>query len=140
MKEYTTAKILGNVLIFLVPWLTLVIASFVVITSRSSLPDGLVSYALLILTELFVNYCLLLAIALMTESQGWTTVGIVTGNLAFNAFLYYVSNLSAIRTVMLGSSIAWNSTFSTVLLLEVAVVIALLGFTFFVQFRKTDFV
>jgi ABC-2 type transport system permease protein len=140
MREYTTAKIFGNLLIFFVPWFTLLIASFVAITTRDTLPDGLVPYAAVILTEIFVGYCLLLSVALITESQGWTSAAIVVGNLAFNAFLFYISSLPAVRGVIYGSSIVWNSTFTMLLLVEVAVVALLLGFTFFVKFRKTDFV
>jgi ABC-2 type transport system permease protein len=138
MRDYTTAKIIGNLLIFLVPWSMLVVASFVVITTRDSLPDGLVAYAAVILTEILVGYCLLLSVALITESQGWMSVGIVVGNLSFNAFLFYISNLPGLRAVIYGSSVVWNSTFTTLLLGELLVAALLLGFTFFVQFRKTD--
>ncbi|NJK46356.1 MAG: hypothetical protein HC933_20815 [Pleurocapsa sp. SU_196_0] len=138
MRGYTTAKILGNLLIFCIPWSMLLMASFVVITTRDALPDGLVPYAIVILTEIFVGYCLLLSVALITESQGWMSLTIVIGNLAFNAFLFFVSNLPGVRNVMYGSSIVWNSTFTTLLLGEVIVAALFLGVTFLVQFRKTD--
>jgi ABC-2 type transport system permease protein len=140
MKEYTTAKMVSNFFVFLVPWLILLIASFIAITTQKSLPDGLSPFALVVLSEILVSYCLLLCISLITESQGWNTVGILLGNLLFQAFLYPVANLQAVKSVMYSSSIVWNSTFTIILLLEFLIVALLLGITFLVQFRKTDFV
>jgi ABC-2 type transport system permease protein len=140
MKEYTTAKMVSNFLVFLVPWLILLIASFIAITTQQSLPDGLFPFALVVLTEILVSFTLLLSISLITESQGWSTTGILLGNLLFQAFLYPVANLPAVKSVMYSSSIVWNSTFTIILLLEFLVIALLLGITFLVQFRKTDFV
>jgi hypothetical protein len=140
MKEYTTAKMVSNFLVFLVPWLILLIASFIAITTQQSLPDGFFPFALVVLTEILVSYSLMLCLSIITESQGWNTVGILFGNLLFQAFLYPVANLPAVKNVMYGSSIIWNSTFTIILLLEFAVIALLLGITFVVQFRKTDLV
>ncbi len=140
MKEYTTAKMVSNFFVFLVPWLILLIASFIAITTQQSLPDGLFPFALVVLTEILVSYCLLLCLSLITESQGWSTVGILLGNLLFQAFLYPVANLPAVSGVMYASTIVWNSTFTIILLLEFVAIALLLGITFLVQFRKTDFV
>lgn len=140
VKDYTVAKIVGNLLLFCAPWLTLLIASIVVITTRPNLPDGLVAYSLVMLTELLVNYCLLLCVSLITESTGWSVTFILIGNLIYQAFLFGVSSLPSVRSVINQPNIAWNSTFSLVLLLEIIVMVVLLGITFMVQFRKTDFV
>jgi ABC-2 type transport system permease protein len=140
MKEYTTAKMVSNFLVFLLPWLILVTASFTAITTQESLPDGMFPFALVVLTEILVSYCLLLCISLTTESQGWNTVGILAGNLLFQAFLYPVANLPAVKSVMYGSHMVWNSTFTIILLLEFLVIALLLGITFLVQFRKTELV
>ena len=140
MKEYTVAKMVSNFLVFLVPWLILLIASFIAITTQQSLPDGLFPFAVVVLTEILVSYSLLLCISLITESQGWNTVGILIGNLLFQAFLYPVANLQAVKSVMYSPSIVWNSTFTIILLLEFLLIAVLIGITFVVQFRKTDFV
>ena len=139
VQDYTTAKVVGNLTIFLVPWLTLMLAASAVIYGNSSLPDGLISYGLLILTALFANYCLLLCLAITTESQTWVVVGIFIGNMAFQGFLYYMSQLPAITLVIRQTNTAWNSTYTTVFLLELMVAFAFIGITFFVQSRKTNF-
>jgi ABC-2 type transport system permease protein len=69
MREYTTAKLVGNLIIFFVPWLVLLVATVLVVVGRPNLPDGMVAYALIVLVQLLINYCLVLCAALTTESQ-----------------------------------------------------------------------
>jgi ABC-type transport system involved in multi-copper enzyme maturation permease subunit len=139
-REYTTAKILANLLIFLVPWLALSLGTFAVIAGRAGVPDGLIPFATLLLVEIFAGYCLLLAVALVSESQGWAIGAIIFGNLFFQGFMYYASHNPAIAATMKGDGIRWSQPAVTLLLAEFAVIVLLLGLTFFFQARKTDFV
>lgn len=139
-KDYTTAKILANMLIFLIPWLTLLIATLAVILGREALPDGLVAYTIIILTELFASYCFILATALISESQGWTIGATLFGNLFFQAFLYYVSQLPGIKATMERDTITWSQPAILLLLGEALAIVLLLGATFLFQARKTDFI
>ncbi|MEP7010254.1 MAG: ABC-2 transporter permease [Acidobacteriota bacterium] len=139
VKEYTTAKILSNLLIFLVPWLTLLIGSFVVIAVKPGLPDGLIPFTAIILLELFASSVLILSVALVSESQNWTIGAIVFGNLFFQGFLYTVSHLPSIAQTMKGSRIVWSPAALTLLVGEVAAIALMVGSTFWLQSRKTDF-
>jgi ABC-2 type transport system permease protein len=139
MREYTTAKLLGNFLIFFVPWLTLLFATVLVITNRPNLPDGLVAYALIVLVQLLINFCLVLCAALTTESQAGVTVAILLGNLALQAFLMLIPARAEIRGIINGASIAWNSSLSLILGLQVGLIVLLLIGTFLLQMRKTNF-
>ncbi|HYF64715.1 MAG TPA: ABC-2 transporter permease [Herpetosiphonaceae bacterium] len=139
-REYTLAKVLANVLIFLVPWTTMVIAAVILIASRAALPDGLIPFVVIMLTEILVSTCLILAVALVTESQAWTVCAVVFGNLFFQAFLYYVAHLPSVARAIATDSAAWNSAEIALLGGEVAAIAGLLGLTFWFQSRKTDFI
>jgi|CXWL01.1.fsa_nt_gi ABC-type transport system involved in multi-copper enzyme maturation permease subunit len=139
-REYTTAKILANLGIFLIPWVVLVVGSLAVIAGRAALPDGLIPFTVLVLGEILVATCLILAVALVSESQGWTIGAIVAGNLGFQAFLYGVSHLPSISQAMKGQDIVWSPAAVGILTAELAAVVALLAATFYLQSRKTDFV
>ncbi len=138
-REYTTAKVLANLLIFLVPWTALIIGTFVVILGRSNVPDGLLPIAVLMFAELFASYCLILAVALVSESEGWTVVVMILCNLLFNYFLYYASHLDGIAPHMAGPTPVWNAPVGWLLAGLVATIGLLLATTFFLQGRKTDF-
>ncbi len=139
-KDYMTAKMLANMVIFLIPWLTLLIATLAVILGREALPDGLLPYTVIILTELLASYCFVLATALVSESQGWTIGATMVGNLFFQAFLYYVSQQPDIKATMGRDTITWSQPAILLLLGEVLAIVLLLGGTFLFQARKTDFI
>jgi ABC-2 type transport system permease protein len=139
-REYTASKILGNLLIFLVPWLTLVLGSFALILATPEIPHGLVPFVAIMSTEILVSTCLVAGAALITESQGWTVGAVITGNLALNGFGYYVAHVPSIAKGMWSAPIGWTRAASGLLAAEITAVALLLAVTFFYQSRKTDFV
>jgi ABC-2 type transport system permease protein len=136
--EYTTAKILANVLIFLIPWVTLLLGALALLTIGNS--GGVIPFMVVLVTEIFASYCLLLAVALVSESQGWSVGAIVFGNLFLQGFMYWVSHIPSIARTMKGHVAIWSPAAVTTLVAEIAVILLLLGLTFFFQARKTDFI
>lgn len=137
--EYTTAKVFANLLIFLVPWLTLAIGSFVLVNGRPSLPNGLLPLTAIIVMEIFVAYSLFLAVSLVTESHAWTIGAVVVCNLFFNYFLFFTTHLPGIAESMGGPVAVWSPVVWSILAIEVALLFVFLGLTFYFQGRKTDF-
>jgi len=137
-REYTASKLWGNLLIFLVPWFMMVLGSIgLLLWSPSS--RGLIPYAAIMSTEILLSTCLILSVALITESQGWTVAAIMVGNLAVNGIGYVVAHIGGIAKGMWGPTIQWSGAASAVLLAEFATITLLLGGTFFVQSKKKDF-
>jgi ABC-2 type transport system permease protein len=137
-REYTASKIWGNLLLFLVPWLVTVLGSCGLHLFSPS-GRGLLPYTAIMLMEILLSTCLILAVALITESQGWTVAAIMVGNLAVNGIGYVVAHISGIAKGMWGSTIQWSGAASAVLLVEFTTIALLLGVTFFVQAKKKDF-
>jgi hypothetical protein len=138
-REYTGAKVLGNLLIFLVPWIAVLLGCLTAILTLPAIPHGLVPYVSVMCTEILVSTCLVFCVAIMTESQGWAIATLIMGNLAFNAFGYFVAHIPSIAAAMDGNKIIWNSAALALLLGELASILLLLRLTFYVQSRKTDF-
>ena len=137
--DYTMAKVLGTVLIFMVPWTLLVLGSLALFAVPHGIPHGLLPFTVIMAIEILVNTCLMIAVALVTESQGWTVGAIMVGNIAINLIGYYVAHLSGIAKGMGGSAVMWSSTASTALLIEFVIIALLLCLTFFFQSRKRNF-
>ena len=137
--EYTTAKIGANLLIFLVPWLTLTGGALLLLGTEGARSGALIPFTLIILMELMAAYVLVLTVAIVTESQGWTIGVLVVTNLFFQGFLYWVSHLPSIASGMKGRGAVWNQTAVTLLVVEVAVVLVLIAMAFVLQARKRDF-
>lgn len=139
-REYTLAKVLANLLIVLVPWLALLIGAVAVIGARPALPDGLIPFAVLVLLEIFASSSLILAVALVSESLGWTVAAIVFGNLSIQGFLYYASHLPSVAAAIKTESAAFVPAELYLLLALLAATAAILALTFHFQARKKDFV
>ena len=139
VREYTTAKILANVTIFGTAWMTLFIGTIALIASRGTLPDGLIPFAVVTLVEIFASYCLILAVALVSESQSWTIGAMVLGNLLLQGVMYGVSNAPNIGKEMTADSIIWRQPITGLLGAELAAILLILALTFYFQSRKTDF-
>jgi len=100
---------------------------------------GMLPYAVIMSTEILLSTCLILAVALITESQGWTVATIMVGNLAVNGIGYAVAHIAGIAKGMWGPTIQWSGAASVVLFAEFATIVLLLGTAFFVQAKKKDF-
>jgi ABC-2 type transport system permease protein len=137
--EYSTAKIIGNMVIFLVPFCALTVGTWIAIAGTEALPDGLLPFSMLILMEIFTVYTIILAVAVMTESMGWTIGVMVAGNLFLQLFLYMVARLPGIGTYTEGPVAVWNATVFSIFGIEVAVIVLVIAATFILQSRKTDF-
>jgi hypothetical protein len=139
-RDYTTAKLIGTLSLFLVPWTALVTASVATILSRNALPDGSVPLMIIVLTEIFVSTCVLIGVTLVTESQSWSVVTLVAGNLFFNFFIFKVSRIPSIAAASKADAIVWDAPVLTLLGVEAALIVFTLALTFVLQDRKTDFI
>jgi ABC-2 type transport system permease protein len=137
-REYTASKIVGNLLIFLVAWVPMLLCSLGLLLYTPK-TYGLVPYLAIMATEIFVTTCLTIAVSVITESQGWMIAAIMVGNLALNIVGYLVAHIQSIARGMEGSSIQWTPAASALLFAEFATIALLIGTTFFVQSRKKDF-
>jgi len=138
-REYTTSKVLGTLLIFLVPWLVLVLGSLALFAIPGGVPHGLLPFTVIMSVEILVGTCLIISVAIVTESQAWTVGAIMVGNIALNIVGYLVAHVAGIAKGMGGHEVMWSSAATTLLLAEFGTIALLLGLTFFLQSRKKDF-
>ncbi|MGD0893326.1 MAG: ABC-2 transporter permease [Terracidiphilus sp.] len=136
--EYTTSKIVGNLLIFVPFWLTILAGSVALILAAPVI-HGFFAFTIIMAVEILVSTCLMVGVALITESKGWAISAMVVGNVALNVVGYLVAHIPSITNGLYGTAIYWNSTATILLAIEFALIALLLGGTFFIQSRKKDF-
>jgi ABC-2 type transport system permease protein len=137
-REYTAAKILANLIIFLIPWLLLTAGALGVLCLPGAL-HGLIPFTAIMAVEMLVTTTLIVVLGIITESQAWATVGIFCSSLGINVLGYVFAHLRGISRTMWGMQVHWSPTAWIVLASELLTVPLLLGLTFFIQSRKTDF-
>jgi ABC-2 type transport system permease protein len=138
--EYTLAKVAANLSIFLIPWTALSLGTFAVLAGAGTEGTRLMPFAALILMEMVAAYCLLLAVAVITESMAWTVGVMMVENLFLQGFLYSVSRHPDIAAGMKSTRAVWDGTVVAILSAEILLSIVFLGLAFLFQARKRDFV
>jgi ABC-type transport system involved in multi-copper enzyme maturation permease subunit len=136
--EYTSSKILGALLIFVPFWLAILAGSLALIVAGPTI-HGFFAFTVIMAVEILVSTCLLIAVALVSESKGWTISAMVAGNLGINVVGYIVAHIPGIRDGMFGTRIIWRPAATISLAIEFALIAMLLGGAFFLQSRKKDF-
>jgi ABC-2 type transport system permease protein len=137
--EYTTSKIVGNLLIFVPFWLTIVAGSVALIVAAPVI-HGFFAFAIIMAVEILVSTCLMIAVALVSESKGWAISAMVVGNVALNIVGYLVAHIPGIRDGMFGTVIQWRPAATISLIVEFALIALMLGGAFYFQSRKKDFI
>jgi ABC-2 type transport system permease protein len=137
--EYSTAKILVNLLVFLPFWLTLVAGSLAIIVAAPVI-HGLFAFTVIMAVEILVGICLLISVALVSESKGWSIAAMMVGNVGLNVVGYIVAHVPGIANGMWGTSILWSRTATILLAMEIGLMVLMLGSAFFIQSRKRSFI
>lgn len=137
-REYTAAKILANLIIFLIPWVPLTAGALGLLLLPGA-THGLVPFTAIMALEMLITTSLIMVAGIITESQAWTTAGIFCSSLGINGLGYLFAHMPGIANYMWGKHVHWSSTAYVVLICEVLTVPLLLGMTFYIQSRKTDF-
>ena len=137
--DYTKAKFLTNAIAFMVPWVLLISASVLTILLAPQIPDGLLPAACIILVELMMGFFILLAVALVLESEAWSVATMVLVNSTISLVMYFVFGFDEISRYTETDQIVWNSTALTLLGVELLIVAVSIALLFYLQSRKRDF-
>lgn len=138
--EYTTSKLVGSLLIFLVLWLALLLGIIATILTTPWFSHGLIPFVVIMSVEILMSTCLIVAVSVTTESQGWTIGVAQIGGLALNVVGFSIVRLPGIGHTMSSHTIQWSRTSILLLLIEFSAIALMIGIAFFIQSRKRDFI
>jgi hypothetical protein len=138
--QYTTAKLIANFVMFLIPWLVLVLSAVLLIEARGVIPRGSIPIILILAFLPFIGFALITGAALVGETEGWGIAANVFCSSTYGLVWYFMTKSPSLMVPAKGPAPVWNSTALTILAAEAAAVPLLLGLTYFLQSRKRDFV
>lgn len=136
--DYYLAKLAGNLVTFLVPFLAMLAGTMAVILS-TPLPDGLVPLSLLVFGHVLLAYAVSLSVAMAVESEGWNTFAMIGSMLLVNPFLMLMGQLPAISGHVKTDDIVFGPVIVSILLVQLVASIAILIATGWVHCRKKSF-
>ena len=137
--QYTAAKILGNFSAFLVVWLA--IAGGVVWTiARAAGYGGLIPVTVITSLAPFVAFCLLLSVAIISESELVTLVTMGACNVSYSFGWFVLVRVPGLSENVKSPVAVWSEPVVWIIAGELALSALCLGLTFYFQSRKTSFV
>ncbi len=138
IRQYSVAKVISNVGGFAIAWTVLGAITLTLILTRDNLPDGLVPFVVIALTELFAAFVLTFSVAMISESEAWTVVTMTIFNIGISIFLNLVGSIPAIGNHMDGPVPVWNGTVFLILGVLSLIIAAAIIITLAVQARKRN--
>ena len=137
--EYCVAKLLSSLLAYLVPAGLLTLASVILLLATPA-PNGLIPLFVATSVHCLLYFCVFLAFALVTDSQGWITTVIVCGNVSISFVIPGLINLSSIGGSLSSETIVWGADVVAFIVIELVLAAAALAISFIVNSKKTEFV
>lgn len=138
--QYTTAKLLATIGIFLTPWVALAAAAVWLIAGRGIFPHGVVPVTVILLLLPFLGCCIVTGVTLVGETEGWYIAANVVCNSSYGLAWYFIVSTPALARDLFSKVAVWSPTVLTVLAVEFALIVLTLALTFYLQSRKRDFI
>lgn len=137
--QFSAAKLLVTVGVYLLAWAIVLAAALVTIQLKSTIPGGLMPFAVIIMCWLLIGYLMVLGTAIMTESEGWTIVSMTIVNVSVSIVIFAVASIEGIGQHIWADDPVWNASALSLMGVSAAVVILLVLTIGLIQSRKTDF-
>jgi ABC-2 type transport system permease protein len=138
--DYVRIKVFALLVCFILPWVVLSAAAIGLIVALPDLPDGLLPTTVLLCAFMLANYTFVVCSALHVHSEGPMTIVIIVHNTAITLFIFMVAAIDGVGRHLHDPVAAWNSSFWTVLAVELVVFLFLSSLPFFVAARRRDFI
>jgi ABC-type transport system involved in multi-copper enzyme maturation permease subunit len=138
--QYGIAKLAAAFSMFVIPWLMLIGIALILIINRNDIPNGLMPLAFVLMLLPLVGFLLMTSVAIVSESEAKSVFTMGAVNVSYS-FVWIAITMTPGLTRDIGSAVpVWNETVLTVLGGELAVIVAIVALTLFLQSRKRDFV
>jgi len=137
--QYNVSKLLSSLIAYLVPAVLLTLGG-VVLLLVTPLPNGFIPLFVATSVHCLFYFCVFLAFALVTDSQGWITTVIVCGNVSLSFLIPGLINLSSVGPNLPTEAIVWGTDVVTLMAVELVLAAAAIAISFVVNSRKTEFV
>jgi hypothetical protein len=96
--------------------------------------------ALVLMGLVLVGFMIVAAVAIISESEGWTTGATVVVNSSYGVVWYLIARVPGAVKEMGSPVVIWSPRILTILATECASIAIILGLTFYLQSKKRDFV
>lgn len=137
--DYTAAKIVANVGTFCLVWAAIA-GALLVMFARSGVFGGFVPFIVLASLAPFAAFCVLVAVALVGESEVGAMATMVVTNVSYSFIWFFLVRVPGMRAAVTSPVPVWSDALLTIIAVEIGVIVAAVAAAFYFQSRKTSFV
>jgi hypothetical protein len=137
--QYNASKLLSSLIAYVVPAALLTLGG-VELLLATPLPNGFIPLFVATSVHCLLYFCVFLAVALVTDSQGWITTVIVCGNVSISFVIPGLINMSSVGPSLGTEVVVWGADVVGFIAVEILLAAAALAISFVVNSRKTEFV
>jgi ABC-2 type transport system permease protein len=127
--QYLQAKMLAVLSTFCLPWAVLTLGGVLLIVV-TPIQNGLLPFFILASTFMLMNFCVILAVSMLTVNEPLITAVIILTNLSVTLFFMLLAGIPAIQEHVDGSIAVWNAPAFAILAAEVIVMLIVLMLPF----------
>lgn len=131
------AKLIAGLLIYLVPFLV-VLGTTILLVLATSLPDGLLMYAMLVYFFMLMSYCVALCVAIAVESEGWNIFIQMALMTMLSPFMIWAGSLQSVSANIRTDQLVWSPAVLSVFGGEILVTAMALAITFWFHARNSS--
>lgn len=140
VKEFTLAKLLVNIPLFVAFWLLGSGVAFYFAFGLGAFPYGAMPFITMIFLGVLVAYLCILSTSLLSASHGMTVLANLIFALATSAYLWVIVYLDPIERHISGQVSVWNSTAIGIVITQVLMSVFVVWMTWHVHNKKRDFI
>jgi len=118
--EYLRAKVVGVLLAFLIPWAIVLVTALIAILV-SSIPDGGIVQAVLLMGFLLMDYCVVVSVLMVARREGATVALIILSNMSVTFYMIGVNTFTSVGPNSGKDVVSWDTTALAILGCEVVV-------------------
>ena len=138
--QYMVAKVAAALIAFGSVWALMTVSVVAITLMSDELPNGGIPPTVCILGLLLSNFCMLLAIGVITHSPRWTTGGIIITNTSITLVMVALFNHPQVQATIGGTEAVWNPVVQICLAIEAFIIVASFATMLYVHSRRTDFI
>jgi ABC-2 family transporter protein len=138
-RQTQLAKMLAAATAYLLPWAVLILGTFVVF-SLSHAPRGMLPFGTMVWVFLLDQFCLMLAVAITSTTDGWVTVTIVICSVSISFYFFTFLSIPQMSAQLSQATAVWTPFELRVIAIELAIAIALLAFALSHVLRRRNFI
>jgi len=137
--QYTTAKIVANLVAFLALWLPIAIGMIGTVVSARVF-GGIIPLMVVAALAPFTAFALFMAVAIVSESETWAITTMAASNVAYTFVWLFISRIPDMFRDLSSPVAIWRPQMVSIVTVEAVAIVLAFGLTFYLQSKKTNFI